>query len=91
MAHVVYPVTKISTVKNINDTMKAHEMILAALGGAVVGAAAALLFAPEKGSKTRKNIKEFIKDNCPFVKESEVEQLADRIEAAIETEKTKTK
>ena len=71
--------------------MKAHEMILAALGGAVVGAAAALLFAPEKGSKTGKNIKEFIKDNCPFVKESEVEQLADRIEAAIETEKTKTK
>lgn len=69
--------------------MKASELILAALGGAVVGAATALLFAPEKGSKTRKNIKEFIKDNCPFVKEGDVEKLADRIEEAIETEKKK--
>ena len=71
--------------------MKNHLSIETFRCGAVVGAAAALLFAPEKGSKTRKNIQEFIKDNCPFVKESEVEQLADRIEAAIETEKTKTK
>ncbi len=67
--------------------MKTHEFILAALGGAVVGAAAALLFAPEKGSTTRRNIKEFIKDNCPFVKGDDIEKLADRIENAIGTDK----
>lgn len=57
----------------------------------MVGAAAALLLAPEKGSKTRKNIREFIKDNCPFVKESEVDQIADHIEAALETQTEKKK
>jgi len=69
--------------------MKAHEMILAALGGAVVGAAAALLFAPEKGSKTRKNIKEFIRDNCPFVKDGDMEKIAGKIEEAFESENMK--
>jgi gas vesicle protein len=32
------------------------------LGGAVIGAAAALLFAPESGEKTRRRIKHFVED-----------------------------
>lgn len=36
------------------------ETLLAFIGGAIVGAAAAILFAPDSGSETRKKIKETI-------------------------------
>lgn len=66
--------------------MKGLNVVLAALGGALVGAAAAVLFAPEKGEETRRRIREFVKDKCPFAKESEVERLAERIEDVIKNE-----
>jgi len=71
--------------------MKGINIALAVLGGALAGAAAALLLAPEKGSVTRRNVREFIKDKCPFVKESEIDAIADKIEKVIETENDKLK
>lgn len=69
--------------------MKGINLVLAAAGGAIVGAAIALLYAPEKGDKTRRNIVDFVKSHCPYVKQSEVEKIADEIEATIETAKKK--
>ena len=45
--------------------MKSVNYLLAALGGAGVGAAAAILLAPQKGSDTRESIVDFVKSHCP--------------------------
>lgn len=67
--------------------MKAVNFALAILGGAVAGAAAALLFAPQKGSDTRDSIADFIKSHCPGMKESKLQQLAERISDEIKEAK----
>lgn len=60
--------------------MKGLQIAVAALGGAIVGAAAALLLAPQEGKETRAQIRDFIREKCPFAKESTVDEIADQIE-----------
>ena len=59
--------------------MKAFPLIAAALGGALVGAAAALLLAPRSGSETRDASRDFIKSHVPNIKERDLNDLADQI------------
>ncbi len=59
--------------------MKGLPLIAAAVGGALVGAAAALLLAPQKGSETRDAIKNFVRSHVPGIKDGELNTLADQI------------
>lgn len=59
--------------------MKAINYLLAFIGGAAVGAAAGILFAPEKGSDTRAMIVESLKKRGIRLSKKEMEDLASDI------------
>ena len=63
--------------------MRGLGLLYAFLGGALVGASAAILFAPEKGSDLRSRIKEMLKKNGIDFSDDEVEQLVKQISAQI--------
>ena len=65
--------------------MRSLNLLYAFLGGAIVGAGAALLFAPEKGDELRGEIKELLKKYgiCKCTKQEEREELVDEIAAEI--------
>lgn len=55
--------------------MKTITLISAFLGGAIVGGAAALLFAPEKGEDIRAKIANILKKKGIKISDSEVDAL----------------
>ena len=55
--------------------MKALNILYAFLGGAVVGCAAAVLFAPEKGSEVRSKICDILKKKGLKISDEEVDAL----------------
>lgn len=55
--------------------MKALTFVSAFLGGAIVGCAAALLFAPEKGVDVREKICSLLKKKGIKISDSEVDAL----------------
>ena len=63
--------------------MKNIGILYAFLGGAVVGCAAALLFAPEKGSELRGRIKNLLKSKGIDFTDDEVQELVDQISEEI--------
>ncbi len=65
--------------------MKSLNLLYAFLGGAIVGAGAALLFAPEKGEELRGQIRDLLHKYglCKSAKEEEIEELVDEIAAEI--------
>ena len=54
-------------------------ILYAFLGGALVGAGAALLFAPEKGADLRKRIVELLRSKGIICSESDVDELVEQL------------
>ena len=59
--------------------MKALDFLVAFVGGAAVGAACGLLFAPEKGSELREKIAEALRKRGIKLNRKEMSELVDEI------------
>ena len=66
--------------------MKNLSVLAAFLGGAAVGAACGLLFAPEKGEDTRNKIAEVLRKKGIRLSHHEMNDLVDQIASEIKSE-----
>ena len=66
--------------------MKGLNVLAAFLGGAAVGAALGILFAPERGEDTRHKITEILRKKGIKLHRSEMENLVDEIAAEMKGE-----
>ena len=63
--------------------MKALSSVAAFLGGVTLGAAAGILFAPERGEDTRRKIAEVLRKKGIRLNRAEMEDLVDQIAAEV--------
>ena len=63
--------------------MKGLNFLAAFIGGAAIGAALGILFAPEKGEDTRKKIKDILREKGINLNRSEMDELVDKIAAEV--------
>lgn len=66
--------------------MKALNVLVAFLGGAAVGVAAGILFAPEKGEDTRRKIADILRKKGIRLNRDEMDNLVDEIASELKGE-----
>ena len=59
--------------------MKGLNILAAFIGGAAIGAALGILFAPEKGEDTRQKIKDILREKGIKLNRSEMDELVNKI------------
>jgi gas vesicle protein len=64
--------------------MKNLGLLYAFLGGAIVGAGAAVLFAPEKGEDLRRRIKDVLRKKGILCTENEIAALVEQLTTEID-------
>ena len=63
--------------------MKALNILAAFVGGAAIGAAVGILFAPDKGETTRKKIAEILREKGIRLNREEMDDLVDKIASEV--------
>ena len=63
--------------------MKGLNILASFIGGAAIGAALGILFAPEKGEDTRQKIKDILREKGIKLNRSEMDELVDKIAAEV--------
>lgn len=63
--------------------MKGLNVLAAFIGGAAIGAAIGILFAPEKGEDTRQKITDILREKGIKLNRSEMDELVDKITTKI--------
>ncbi|MDE6684409.1 MAG: YtxH domain-containing protein [Duncaniella sp.] len=61
-----------------------YSMLYAFIGGALVGAGAAILFAPEKGADVRERIAELLRKKGILCSDSEIDALVEQLTTQID-------
>ncbi|MDE5837328.1 MAG: YtxH domain-containing protein [Paramuribaculum sp.] len=64
--------------------MRNLSVLYAFIGGAIVGASAAVLLAPEKGETTRRKIKEILQKKGILCSDNEIDALVEQLTSEIE-------
>lgn len=64
--------------------MSNYSILYAFLGGAIVGAGAALLFAPEKGEDLRKRLKNLLRKKGIRMNDKEIDALVEQLTTEID-------
>lgn len=68
------------------NNMKSLSFLAAFLGGAVIGAACGILFAPEKGEDTRLRIAEALRKRGIKLNRQQLDDLVDEIAAEVKND-----